>query len=64
MVAQNCSLTPKVPYPYEVNWHLVTGNDSLTTICSLSKRFLSPGLTVLSGMHWKYQRYADFPLFQ
>ena len=38
---------PKVPYPYEVNWHLVTGNGSLTPICSLSKRSLSPSLTVL-----------------
>ena len=37
---------PKVPYPYEVNWHLVTGNGSLTPICSLSKRSLSPSLTV------------------
>ena len=35
-----------VPYPYEVNWQLVTGNGSLTPICSLSKRSLSPSLTV------------------
>jgi hypothetical protein len=35
---------PNVPIlPYEVNWHLVTGNGSLTPICSLS-----PSLTVLS----------------
>ena len=40
------SLMPNVPYPYEVNWHLVTGNGSLTPICSLSKRSLSPSLTV------------------
>ena len=31
-----------VPYPYEVDWQLVTGNGSLTSICSLS-----PSLTVL-----------------
>ena len=35
------------PYPYEVNWELVTENGSLTPICSLSKRSLSPSLTVL-----------------
>jgi hypothetical protein len=39
-------LTPNVPYPYEVDWHLVTGNGSLTQFCSLSKRSLSPSLTV------------------
>ena len=32
---------PKVPYPYEVNGKLVTGNDSLIPICSLL-----PSLTV------------------
>ena len=37
---------PNVPYPYKVNWHLVTGNGSLILICSLSKRSLSPSLTV------------------
>ena len=37
---------PNVPYPYEVNDKLVTGNGSLTTICSLSKRSLSPSLTL------------------
>ena len=37
---------PNVPYPYEVNWQLVTGNGSLTPNCSLSKRSLSPSLTV------------------
>ena len=35
---------PNVPYPYEVNWQLVTGNGSLTPICSLSNRSLSPSL--------------------
>ena len=33
---------PKVPYPYEVNGKLVTGNGSLIPICSLM-----PSLTVL-----------------
>ena len=32
---------PKVPYPYEVNGKLVTGNGSLIPICSLL-----PSLTV------------------
>ena len=32
---------PHVPYHYKVNWYLVTGNGSL------SKRSLSPSLTVL-----------------
>jgi hypothetical protein len=32
---------PKVPYPYEVNGKLVTGNGSLIPICSLSKQFLN-----------------------
>ena len=39
---------PNVPYPYEVNWHLVTGNGSLTRICSLSDPSLSPSFTLLS----------------
>ena len=46
---------PNVPYSYEVdvkvtsevNWQLVTGNGSLTPICSLSKRSSSPSLTLL-----------------
>ena len=46
LVIQKWTLTPNVPYPFEVNWHLVTGNGSLTQICSLSKRSLSPSLTV------------------
>ena len=37
---------PKVPYPYEVNGKLVTGNGSLKPICSLSNRSLMPSLTV------------------
>jgi hypothetical protein len=41
---------PNVPYPYEVNWQLDTGNGSLTPICALSKRSLSPSLTVLEAM--------------
>ena len=42
---------PNVPYPYEVNWKLVTGNGSLTPICSLSKRSLAPSLTVPAERH-------------
>ena len=38
---------PKVPYPYEVNGKLVTGNGSLIAICSLSNRSLLPSLTVV-----------------
>ena len=38
---------PRVPYPYEVNGKLVTGNGSLIPICSLSNRSLLPSLTVL-----------------
>ena len=37
---------PNVPYPYEVNWQLVSGNGSLTPICFLSNRSSSPSLTV------------------
>ena len=37
---------PKVPYPYELNGKLVTGNGSLIPICSLSNRSLLPSLTV------------------
>ena len=39
---------PKVPYLYEVNGKLVTGNGSLIPICSLPNRSLLPSLTVLS----------------
>ena len=37
---------PNVPYPYEVNGKLVTGNGSLIPISSLSNRSLLPSLTV------------------
>ena len=37
---------PNVPYPYEVNGKLVTGNGSLIPISFLSKRSLLPCLTV------------------
>ena len=37
----------KVPYPYEINGKLVTGNGSLMPICSLSNRSLLPSLTVV-----------------
>ena len=40
---------PKVPYPYEVNGKLVTGNGSFIPICSLSNRSLLPSLTVLAN---------------
>ena len=37
---------PNVPYPYEVNGKLVTGNGSLIPISSLSNLSLLPSLTV------------------
>ena len=37
---------PNVPYPYEVNGKLVTGNGSLIPIKSLLNRSLLPSLTV------------------
>ena len=37
---------PNVPYPYEVDGKLVTGNGSLIPISSLSNRSLLPSLTV------------------
>jgi hypothetical protein len=37
---------PNVPYSYEVNGKLVTGNGSLIPICSLSNSSLLPSLTV------------------
>ena len=37
---------PKVPYYYEANGKLVTGNGSLIPICSLSNCSLLPSLTV------------------
>ena len=40
--------------PYQVNWQLVTGNGSLTPICSLSKRSLSPSLTLFKCTHWRW----------
>ena len=39
---------PKIPYPYDVNGKLVTGNGSLIPICSLSNRSLLSSLTVTS----------------
>ena len=44
---------PKVPYHYEVNGKLVTGNCSLIPICSLSNRCLLPSLTALSLVNQK-----------
>ena len=52
---------PNVPYPYEVNWQLVTGNGSLSPICSLSKRSLSTSLTVSSN---KSKQFNEKKLFQ
>jgi hypothetical protein len=44
---------PKVPYPYEVNGKLVTGNGSLIPICSLSNSSLLPSLTVvITSLKW------------
>ena len=37
---------PNVPYSYEVNGKLVTGNCSLIPISSLTKRSLLPSMTV------------------
>ena len=45
---------PNIPYPYELNWQLVTGSGSLTPICSLSKHSLSPSLTV-----YLFSRYGE-----
>ena len=50
---------PKVPYPYEVNGklQLVSGNGSLTPICSLSNSSLMPSLTVVvSNFKWKIEQ--------
>ena len=38
---------PKVPYPYDVNGKVDTGNGSLIPICFLKNRSLLPNLTVL-----------------
>ena len=48
---------PKVPYSYEVNGKLVTGNGSLIQISSLSNRSLLPSLTVLSFGVVLYGKY-------
>jgi hypothetical protein len=50
---------PKVPYPYEVNGKLVTGNGSLITICSLSNRSLLPSLTVFKEFKWPIFTQTD-----
>ena len=44
---------PNVPYPYEVNDKLVTGNGSLIPISSLSKRSLLPSLTIFTKIKIK-----------
>ena len=48
---------PNVPYPYEVNGKLVTGNGSLIPISSLSNRSLLPSLTVISIYYQLYISY-------
>ena len=48
---------PKVPYPYEANGKLVTGNGFLIPICSLSNSFLMPSLTVVEVE--KYLLFSD-----
>ena len=48
---------PHFPYPYEVNWQLVTGNGFLRPICSLSKHSLSPSLTVPCSRSWQKKWY-------
>ena len=59
---------PKVPYPYEVNGKLVTGNGSLIPICPLSNRSLLPSLTVfvlifstahVSGKQQKIEQFLN-----
>ena len=40
---------PKVPYPYEVNGKLVTGNGSLIPICSLQNCSLLSSLTIVNN---------------
>jgi hypothetical protein len=47
-------ILPNVPYPYEVNGKLVKGNGSLTTICFLSNRSLSPNLTEKFKSSWRF----------
>ena len=48
---------PKVPYPYEVNGKLVTGNGSLIPICSLSNRSLLPSLNVHLSFMSSFSRF-------
>ena len=49
---------PNFPYFYEVNWQLVTRNGSLTPICSISKRSLSPRLTVYRNLMIPYLQFT------
>jgi hypothetical protein len=51
---------PNVTYPNEENWQLVTGNGSLTLICSLSNRFLLPSLTVPFFLLDHFKPFQDF----
>ena len=52
---------PNVPYPYEVNWHLVTENGSLIPISSLLNSSLLPSLTVLTYSE-KYKHIRELSL--
>ena len=55
---------PNVPYPYEVNWQLVAENGSLTPVCALSKRSLSPSLNQFSkcdfGIYWRKKSLSKY----
>ena len=55
---------PKIPYPYEVNGKLVTGNGSLIPISSLSNRSLLPSSTEVCRELYMYQLFEiDFYTF-
>ena len=47
---------PNVPYPYKVNGKLVTGNGSLTPICSLSNSSLFPQFDCSIFEKWHSQQ--------
>ena len=52
---------PKVPYSYEVNGKLVTGNGALIPICSLANRSLLPSLTVPASKKKRNKKRKSFP---
>ena len=51
---------PKVPYPYDVNGKLVTGNGCLIPICFLSNRSVSARLLLIlfDSIYEGYNPYA------